>query len=138
MKHLHTALETFALVLTLAVAAAAQSAAKTNVPFDFKVGDVTLKSGEYTIERVSDHQPELLALRDAAGDRKVVVNGIRLEYAGGDKGPRLVFTKSGDLYFLSQIWTSGYASGAEVRKGSLEKEMVAHRNDGPTTISLGN
>jgi len=38
---------------------------KAPLPFDFKVADTTLNTGEYTIEKVTSESAELLAVRDS-------------------------------------------------------------------------
>ncbi len=56
---------------------------KAPIPSDFKVGDTTLSTGEYTIEKVTSESPELLAVRDSdsapspglSSERLAVVNG---------------------------------------------------------------
>jgi hypothetical protein len=123
-----TGLAVCGLVVTLIVSAGAQSPSKAKIPFDFIVGDKTLKAGEYVIKVAgSGSMPELLAFHDANGKPQVVVNGIRMEAVENNGRSRLLFTKYGDRYFLSQIWLvwhSGTESGTGVRQGRLEREVA--------------
>src|SRR5262249_25474545 len=124
---LHKALAMCALLLALIVPATAQSVSKATIPFDFRVGNVTLSAGEYTIERVSPEHVELLALRDSNGQHRAIINGIRLEPVENNGHARLLFTRYNDRYFLSQIWPSDSEAGASVPKTRLERELAGNR-----------
>jgi hypothetical protein len=46
---------------------------------------------------------------------------------GGNDTPtkaRLVFNKYGDTYFLSQVWSSGYAQGSALYQSKTERELA--------------
>jgi hypothetical protein len=132
-----TGLAVCGLVVTLIVAAGAQSPSKAKIPFDFTVGDKTLKAGEYVIKVAgSGSMPELLAFHDANGKPQVVVNGIRMEAVENNGQSRLLFTKYGDRYFLAQIWLSETESGAGVRQGRLEREVATDTKHKAQRVSV--
>jgi hypothetical protein len=129
-KHGYTRLLMCGLLIGLAAASAnAQSTIKVNVPFDFTIGTNLLEAGEYTVQPASAAVgSEVLALRDAAGNSRFVMMGIRREPNSKDKQPKLVFHRYGDLYFLSQVWLSAGEAGVEIRPGSHERELLASQS----------
>jgi hypothetical protein len=94
-----------------------------NVPFAFIAGNRTLPAGEYTIDRPSSNEPDLLLIRSA--DRHVAFF-LNAENVEGKKTPNkteLVFNEIGDKYFLSQIWMAGEDTGREIPKPRAEREL---------------
>lgn len=107
-----------------------------SVPFEFMVGDQTMPAGEYTLSKTS------------AGPGGWAINGVANRasaflFAGvGDRknagdAPRLVFSRYGDRYFLSQIWTNASDHVFQLRVSRTER-AVAKMNAarGATTIAL--
>ena len=99
-------------------------AIRGDVPFTFMVGDTTLPSGSYEIRTLDDF-PGVLELRSVNGRTAVLVDTDNVEAKGDrtEKKSELVFNKVGDKYFLSDIWSTGSASGLEVRKSRMEKRL---------------
>jgi hypothetical protein len=102
----------------------AQTAAMTaNIPFEFRMGNVPMPAGEYTINQTGPifrlqpvEQPKQTAVVLA------IPNTVR--YQEGLKG-KLVFNRYGDRYFLSTVHSAGHETGYLVRPGSAEKELIA-------------
>ena len=104
-----------AIFLGLAVAgvqAQAPSKVEVNIPFEFSAGTKTLQPGVYTIKRLSGNY---LTLRRVDGKSVVILNAPLNLTSSDDKGERLVFTKSGDDYYLSEIWLTS-DTGRELTK----------------------
>src|ERR1041384_6462829 len=104
MKNLHRVLAILVVFFGLAVTgvqAQAPSKVEVDIPFEFSVGKATLKPGVYTIKRLSGNY---LMLR--RGDGKGMILNARLTLTSSDPTSveRLVFSKSGEQYSLSQIW----------------------------------
>jgi len=104
MKNLHRVFAILVVFFGLSVTGVqAQSPSKVEVdiPFEFSVGKATLKPGVYTIKRLSGNY---LMLR--RGDGKGMILNARLTLTSSDPNSveRLVFSKSGEQYSLSQIW----------------------------------
>lgn len=118
------------LVSLAALPAAARSVdgMKTQVPFDFHVGDRLVHAGTYTVKSLTGDE---LVLRISSGKEAANV----MTNAGRDKGhgegrPRLVFRKYGDQYFLAAIWGSdsnGRTLPASKRERRLRKELQVAR-----------
>jgi hypothetical protein len=114
-----------AIFLGLAVTgvqAQAPSKVEVNIPFEFSAGAKTLPSGVYTIKRLSGNY---LTLRRVDGKSAVILNAPLNLTSDEDKGERLVFTKSGDDYYLSEIWlTTDTGRELSVRKKAAKPEIV--------------
>jgi hypothetical protein len=114
-------LTTVVFLLSISVLSTyAQTTAKAAVPFAFLVGHTEMPAGTYVISPVS---PSVIAIRDA-DTGKVVMSLVRAERAGGsDDLPKLVFSKYGSRYFLSQV-SRGYGSDVmQLPTSKLEREL---------------
>ena len=98
-----------------AVSAQAQSAMKKQtfkVPFQFNVGDKVLPAGDYTF--VADNQT--IRVRSSNGKSSVIALPQRT--LGASQIPsraKLTFRRSGDQYYLSQVWLPD-GLGRELKK----------------------
>lgn len=105
MKNLQKVFAIFAIFLGLAVTgvqAQAPSKVEVEIPFEFSAGKATLQPGMYTIKRLSGNY---LMLRRSDGESAVILNApLTLTSSDPKSIERLVFSKSGELYSLSQIW----------------------------------
>ena len=90
----------FALVsfVTVGFASAQERAVKADVPFDFTVGNKLVPAGTYTISAVSDNVIEIQN-RDA----HVAMLSRTSPDDKQSRTGKLVFTRYGDQYFLSEI-----------------------------------
>jgi len=114
---IYTAIAIFGMFFGVAVAnAQGQAASKVavQIPFEFSAGNTTLHAGVYNIKRVSGN---VVTLRSEDGKSAVTLNApVNLSSRNPNAVERLVFSKQGDQYFLSQIWLTA-DSGREVWKG---------------------
>jgi hypothetical protein len=128
------------LAAGLLVAAASTSlyaqtmAVQASIPFDFRIDRTSLPSGEYLFR----HSGGVLVVRQIDGHHKsgmfVAVAGDRL--AGSTPQDTLQFTRYGDTYYLSKIWTRQTDAVAPV-KSAREKELARHIGlSGTATVSL--
>ena len=115
------------LGLTVAgVQAQTPSRVEVNIPFEFSAGKTTLKAGVYMVKRMSGN---LITLRNVADKSSVILNApVNLSSTNIDSKERLVFNKSGDRYFLAQIWLT-VDTGRELlrKKKTAERIEVALR-----------
>jgi len=113
---IYTVIAIFGMFLGLTVVnAQAQASSKVTVdiPFEFSAGKATLPAGVYSIKRMSGH---LLRLRSEDGKSAVILNAPVTHNSGDPNAiERLVFSKRGEQYFLSQIWLTA-DSGRQVWK----------------------
>lgn len=104
-KQIYTAIAILTMFVGLAgVSVQAQTSSKVevNIPFEFSAGSETLQAGVYTIRRASAN---LLVLSNRDG--KSVILNAPLSLESKDKAERLVFSRRGENYHLSQVWLSG-------------------------------
>jgi hypothetical protein len=106
----------------------AQSRLVANVPFGFYAGEKAMAAGSYQV-KPNDGSVEILQNvdTDAAAFllKAVLVQGHEAQ------GPKLVFEKCGDQYFLIQIWDGMSNTGIQLPRSKHEKESLT-ASDGPT------
>ena len=101
--------------------------ARVNVPFAFFVGDKELPAGSYEIESVSANAMRITNLED--NDKVVAFNPIGILRNGtADYRTKLVFTRYGTDYYLSEIWKPGARTGSAIIKSDHELASAKRRN----------
>jgi hypothetical protein len=88
-----------------------KGASWATIPFEFTVGERTLRAGDYVIEPDGD---KLRICED--GIRCTTVEAARIELEGLTRGATLVFERSGREWTLVQAWT-GPQAGYRVMRG---------------------
>ncbi len=95
----------FGMFLGLAMVNAqgqAPSKARVEIPFEFSAGKTTLHAGVYNIKRMS---ADVVTLRSEDGKSTVILHAPVTQTSSDPNAvARLVFSKQGEEYFLSQIW----------------------------------
>jgi len=95
----------FGMFLGLAMVNAqgqAPSKARVDIPFEFSAGKTTLHAGVYNIRRMS---ADVVTLRSEDGKSTVILHApVTQTSTDPNAVARLVFSKQGEEYFLSQIW----------------------------------
>lgn len=120
-------------VLLALIPAFAGQPLSMEVPFDFHVGTTRMSAGEYHVRYIT---PEAISIRSA--DRKhaqIVLTFGKWAQKASTTG-KLVFTRYGDQYFLSQIWSPGQSTGRELRKSAVELEVARRINRGGDEVAL--
>jgi len=99
----------------------APSKVTVEVPFEFSAGKTTLHAGVYSIKRMSG---QLVTFRSEDGKSAVTLNAPVTD-SSSDPNPveRLVFSKQGARYYLSQIWLTA-DSGRQVWIGRGKAERI--------------
>jgi hypothetical protein len=128
-----------ALVVTSGMAATRSRSVTVQIPFDFTVAGKSLPAGRYLVERSTLSSAEGISLRsvDKQSGVFVLTSTVRSEWR--QKESRLVFNRYHDQYFLSEVWTSGEATGRELIKSAKERalaEEVAKAGAKPERIAL--
>jgi len=82
--------------------AQAPSKARVDIPFEFSAGKTTLHAGVYNVRRIS---ADVVTLRSEDGKSTVILHApVTQTSTDPNAVARLVFSKQGEEYFLSQIW----------------------------------
>ncbi len=113
-----SSLVVLSLLLTVA-AAHAQSAARANVPFAFKVGTTQMPAGTYNIQ--NELGTNLVMVRNVQTGTSVVAMG--LQKTPSEKTNKLIFHRYGSQYFLTEILGEKGSQGMVFRATRQEKEL---------------
>ena len=113
-----------AMFAATAVSTRAQSSygVRADVPFDFIVGDKTIRAGRITAYGVSSAAQGPLSITNMAQREHTLRNGRKVLGAERTKECKLVFHKYEDRYFLAEIWIPGYEAW-QVMKSKEEKSL---------------
>jgi hypothetical protein len=102
---IYAAIAIFGMFLGLAVAEAqaqAPTKVRVDIPFEFSAGKTTLHAGVYSLKRMSG---DVVILRGENGKSTAILNApVTQNSSDPNAFERLVFSKQGERYFLSQIW----------------------------------
>lgn len=123
----------FLFVLTAATAQAQGTAqsTKVSVPFSFAVGSERLPAGDYVISE----NRNTLVIRSTNGDASVAVLPARTVGSGREAvSSRLIFSRYGSDYYLSQIWLPGQGLGHELKVRVSEPEVAKNSRERSTAI----
>lgn len=129
LKHmLFAVLIVFGVALTIVPAHAQSSShALANIPFDFSVGNTTLKAGSYTVEQLHSG---ILAL--SSSDEKE--HQFAVTFPGDSdkqsKEPHLVFIRYGSEAFLKTVFLSGDEDCHELPESIRERELIKNQASG--------
>jgi hypothetical protein len=117
-----SSLVVLSLLLT-AAGAHAQSAARANVPFAFKVGTTQMPAGTYAIQ--SNHGSNVVMVRNVRTGTSALALG-RQEFPS-KKTDKLIFHRYGNQYFLTEILGSQGSQAMVLPATKQEKELqLAH------------
>src|SRR5262249_8588070 len=112
----------FAL-LASSSASAQTDRVKANIPFNFIAGKKTLPAGEYTIERGTSNQRDLLLIRSADNRHALFLWAMDTIATKTPTETDLVFNRIENKYFLTKIWIAGEDTGREIREPRAEREL---------------
>jgi len=111
------------LVLAMAIAAPAmlaQSRVEANVPFAFVMNDQSLAAGHYEVASRGQQLAIIRSTQSGVGYFLIKSQHVQSRYV---EGPKLVFNRYGDVYFLSQIWDGQGDTGIQLPRSQREKEL---------------
>ena len=109
----------------------AQNSMRATIPFDFAIGSKSFSAGDYTVKQ--DAATSVVAIQ-SADHRSAMTLTIGVRSNEAPKKGKLVFTRYGDRYFLSQVWTPGGDVGRQFPKSHAEKELIAKTKSNPVTL----
>ncbi len=117
-------LAVFSVVLFCALLCAAGSKqyVRTNVPFDFYIGESQYPAGEYTLV-LETGSPVVVLMSNDEYKAILSVNSVGIDNTYGNT--HLVFAKDGDRNVLHQIWIGGENHGFDVlHKPDVEAPQI--------------
>jgi hypothetical protein len=96
------------------------TAVRSNVPFEFIVGDRSLPAAQYTVKSIGSGG-EVLAIDSRDANRSAMRMSSNLTSNTKSETPRLIFHRYGNQYFLAEVWTS--ESGKQLAKSKQERAL---------------
>jgi hypothetical protein len=111
------------------VPAHAQSGSRVlaNIPFDFSVGNTTLKAGSYTVEQL---QSGIIAFSSEEEKQHQFALSFPGDSAKQSQEPHLVFIRYGSETFLKRVFLSGNEDCRELPESSRERELIKNQASG--------
>ena len=98
-----------------------------NVPFDFVVGNSTLKAGDYKIKKVESGVLELRSIDGQHDSFALVADGAAS--ANHKSSPYLLFTRYGSQAFLSKVALS-VDDSYDLLRSNEEKKLIGSQSAG--------
>ena len=120
----------------LGPAVRAQEPVLANIPFAFTAGKMALPAGEYRVQESAQGSFMLLIQRtDRSAATYVISNAVEVNKPQTQS--KLIFQRSGNHYYLSQIWVEGHSRGRELAPSAKEKKqpLLAH-NEAPEQVTI--
>jgi hypothetical protein len=125
MKRQAVSLVSLLSLLLVAGSAIAQTVhVRADIPFNFAVGNKTYPTGAYSIGTLGDRDGKVLLLRSEDGNTNMAIISNAAENRTPADKTKLVFSRYGKQYFLSQVWLSGATRGHQLPKSNREKEVA--------------
>ena len=129
-KQILSIVATLALLIPISIIgfAGLSGTVKSDIPFDFTVGNIEFKAGKYSVGRLSaSSSGGTLIIR---GEDNGAVANFNVNKATDkvDSQARMIFHRYGNQYFLAQVL--GDTNGSELMKSKAEREAAkAGRDD---------
>ena len=126
------------LVLVAGSATAQTVHVRADVPFNFAVGSNTYPAGAYSVKTIGDRDNRVLLLHAEDGKNSMaIISNATVNLTPADK-TKLVFSRYGNQYFLSQVWVNGAIRGHQLPKSNREKEVAKAmaRNSGTEQVDV--
>jgi len=124
----------FAVITALSVAltivpAHAQSGSRVlaNIPFEFSVGNTTLKAGGYTVELL---QSGIIAFRSEDETEHQLALSFQVDSDKQSQEAHLVFIRYGSEAFLERVFLSGNEACHALPKSNRERELIKNQASG--------
>jgi hypothetical protein len=103
---------------------------KVDIPFEFRVANTILPAGPYDVRVQLSSGLVSLQSSERKAAAAILTNAVGGGWAIPDKGT-LVFHRYGNTYFLSKVWSRGYAIGRELPTSKAERELAANGSTVP-------
>lgn len=125
MKKVYPIMALLVLLGSMAVAAQAQSASRTelraSIPFPFNAGDKTMAAGEYRIRTISnDSSNVVVKIEDLEGKSSVMLHMSATERKTNESS-NLVFNRYGNRYYFAATLVKGEPTRLAAAKSKGER-----------------
>ena len=103
------------------------SRALANIPFDFSVGNTTLKAGSYSVEQL---QSGILALSSSDNEEHQFAMTFPSDSDQQSQESHLVFIRYGSEVFLKRVVISGNENSYELPESRRERGLIRNQTPG--------
>jgi hypothetical protein len=125
-------------VLLIATAVQAQGTkVHATIPFDFVVGDRAYPAGEYFLRPMDRNSTIIQIENEGEITAGLVLSNVCTSTVPSAK-TKLVFRRSGENYFLYQVWVEGHASGREFPRSRTEMRLAQNHEKSELVIVAAN
>jgi hypothetical protein len=130
-------LSVLSILAAVSVHAQSSNQQTANIPFSFNVDGKTFPAGLYNVTRLNPQSDKAaLAIKSADGSMSKVVLAMPVQAGRPQESAKLVFSRYGDQYFLSQVWTPADNTGLELPKSRAEKTLARNLKDAPERMTV--
>jgi hypothetical protein len=135
-QKIFTMAATLGVLLGLAVVAGAQTrgTVRASIRFDFVAGEKRMLAGDYTVRRMSANT--FILRRDDGKESAMVLAPVSMRQRQEGSPERLVFTKIGGQYFLTQLWTDRRADGRALNRAKADERLAKETDSAPRVIEV--
>jgi len=96
---------------------------QANIPFDFRIGNTVLPSGQYSLHSSGN----VLFVRKADGGKGGIFMTVGEDHPNtSTANGTLLFNRYGDAYYLVKVWTPDAEVARAPLKSSRERELASH------------
>jgi hypothetical protein len=130
-------------ILAAAAPARAQSVREQMaiIPFTFNVGDKSFPAGVYRVRQLNSATDRVaLEVKSANGRRGKITLTSFVHSGKATEQARLVFTRYGEQYFLTEVWTPALDAGLALPTSRSERTLArkaGERTPERATVALG-
>ena len=125
MKRQAISLVSLLSLLLVAGSAIAQTVhVSADIPFNFVVGSKTYPAGAYSVKTMGDRDDKVLLLNAEDGKNSMAIFSNAAQNLTPADKTKLVFSRYGNQYFLSQVWVNGATRGHQLPKSNRENEVA--------------
>jgi hypothetical protein len=91
------------------------------IPFEFAAGGKTLPAGDYYVRRSLEGSRVVMRIESKDGSMSIYLPNHVAQSVEIQTESKLVFTRYGKELFLSQVWSAGRSTGAELNRTNRER-----------------
>jgi hypothetical protein len=128
-EHSHAAHVALLLAATAIVQAQERPMLTVTVPFAFTVENINLPAGSYTVFALPPYSMTV-KLQGVYGQKAVMIRAIPSRSSADATQGKLLFSRIGNEYFLSQVWEQGSKVHRDFFLGNRAKELARNRING--------
>ena len=114
----------FAMLAVVSVHADSDSEVRADIPFDFIVGNTAYPTGSYAVQYTNQQGVFVIHIGEDESRRTLLWSNTAPAKSREDNSPKLIFSRYGDQYFLTQVWAGGDIDGRELPKFHWERELA--------------